>query len=194
MDTVFRDELRDQIRDKIIDRLSNENNDSSIDELRDQIKDSHIDNVINQIKADFNNLFPELDNNLDITSPSTPDYNCIAWAAGDITQWWWPSLVNGKHFYWPEGVEKKETLECFIKAFKGLGYVVCDSCELEDKYERIAIFTDASNTPTHAARQEASGKWISKIGNHFDIKHNLEGLCGEHYGNVAVIMKRPRFQ
>lgn len=24
------------------------------------------------------------------TSSPTTDYNCIAWAAGDQTQWWWP--------------------------------------------------------------------------------------------------------
>ena len=25
-----------------------------------------------------------------VTSPQSLEYNCIAWAAGDNTQWWWP--------------------------------------------------------------------------------------------------------
>lgn len=27
-----------------------------------------------------------------ITSPATPEYNCIAWAAGEAQSWWEPDL------------------------------------------------------------------------------------------------------
>jgi hypothetical protein len=26
------------------------------------------------------------------TSPATPDYNCVAWAAGDLEHWWQPGV------------------------------------------------------------------------------------------------------
>ena len=33
--------------------------------------------------------FPNLEaGNYAVTSPSTPEYNCIAWAAGDTETWW----------------------------------------------------------------------------------------------------------
>ena len=25
-----------------------------------------------------------------VTSPPDPNYNCIAWAAGRVAEWWWP--------------------------------------------------------------------------------------------------------
>ena len=36
-------------------------------------------------------IFPGLRNSAyRVTSPAARDYNCIAWAAGDATRWWWP--------------------------------------------------------------------------------------------------------
>ena len=29
-----------------------------------------------------------------VTSPATPEYNCIAWAAGETDRWWWPDPMG----------------------------------------------------------------------------------------------------
>ncbi len=134
-------------------------------------------------------LFPRLSSNeYQITSPKTIDYNCIAWAAGDTQQWWWPGegLDND---YWPPGVPRERTQEAFVAAFATLGYVVCDSEDFEAGYEKIALFADADG-PTHASRQLANGRWSSKLGKLEDIEHWLHDLEGNVYGKVAVVMRR----
>ena len=38
-------------------------------------------------------LFPKLRGKAyQVTSPRNEAYNCIAWAAGDTTDWWWPDF------------------------------------------------------------------------------------------------------
>lgn len=63
---------------------------------------------------------------------------------------------------------------------------------MEEKYQKIAIYNDYDNLPTHVARQLPNGKWTSKLGQDEDIEHNnLQGLTGRPgYGEVACIMKR----
>ncbi len=105
------------------------------------------------------------------TSPQTIDYNCIAWAAEDVSQWWWPDkMLNG---YWPEEVAREETLDAFIAVCGLLGYQVCDDSKLEVGYRKIAIYIDANGKPTHAARQLDNGNWTSKLGPSFDIEHDF---------------------
>src|SRR4051812_3164608 len=83
-----------------------------------------------------------------ITSPPDGDYNCIAWAAGDSKQWWWPDAAADDA--WPTGVTRAETLVAFRDAFATLGYVVCDDERLEPGYEKVAVFALAG-VPKHAA-------------------------------------------
>lgn len=125
------------------------------------------------------------------TSPRTKRYNCIAWAAGDSTRWWWPPhpLVGGSH--WPDGLPGDVTLENFERAYETLGYRRCHGPELEDGLEKVAVYA-LNGTPTHAARQLASGRWTSKCGESFDIEHPLaEDVGGGVYGEVAFYMSRP---
>jgi hypothetical protein len=83
------------------------------------------------------------------------------------------------------------TTEVFVLAYERLGYVVCDRGDLEQGYEKIAIFAEPDGTPTHAARQLPTGAWTSKLGRLEDIEHNdLRGVAGGSYGDVAVIMRR----
>jgi hypothetical protein len=125
-----------------------------------------------------------------ITSPATPEYNCIAWAANDTEAWWEPDPLNLS--FWPSGIPRIYSLDAYIKAYERLGYAICHSDEYEDGFEKIAIYVDHNKQPTHASRQLDSGKWTSKLGQLEDIEHNtLEGLAGAEYGNVAVVMKRP---
>lgn len=127
-----------------------------------------------------------------ITSPSTPDYNCIAWAALEDDRWWDPTDPDQ---YWPDGVPRELTLEAFIQAYQTIGYVPCDSVEFESGFQKIAIYTkpagEPDGVPTHVVRQLPNGRWTSKLGNLEDIEHELDGLRGFYYGAVAQILKRP---
>ena len=124
-----------------------------------------------------------------ITSPATAEYNCIAWAAGDTERVWWPD--NNNVGFWPLGIERKETLDAFVKAYETLDFTVCQNSNYEVDFEKIAIYVDDGEKPTHAARQLNSGHWTSKLGKLEDIEHNtLKGLENSAYGMVAVFMKR----
>ena len=138
-------------------------------------------------------LFPQLaGGGYTITSPATRKYNCIAWAAGDATQWWWPvAAAAPQRTHWPEGVARQETVEAFRLAFVTLGYEICAGEQVEQGFEKVAIFADAVGAPTHAARQLPNGRWTSKLGKREDIEHALHDLAGEIYGSVALVMKRP---
>lgn len=126
-----------------------------------------------------------------ITSPATREYNCIAWAATDTDIWWEPDQNNS--YYWPPELPREYTLNAYIKAYESLNYTICESGECEEGLEKIAIYVDADNKPTHAARQLSSGHWTSKLGQLEDIQHaTLDGLSGSWYGTVAVFLKRPK--
>ncbi len=135
-------------------------------------------------------IFPGLSRSLyRVTSPVSRDYNCIAWAAGDTTHWWWPDPDNDAIF-WPAGVALVETLDAFVAAFATLGYAPCSGDELENGFEKVALFAK-QGLPTHAARQLPSGRWTSKLGWREDIEHDLHAVSGDLYGTVMLLLKRP---
>lgn len=70
-----------------------------------------------------------------VTSDSTDEYNCIAWAANDTERWWWPH----PDAYWPTDLPRVETLENFIRAFQALGYGPCEDGALEAGYTKVVI-------------------------------------------------------
>jgi hypothetical protein len=138
-----------------------------------------------------------------VTSDEDESYNCIAHAAGKDDNWWWPVDADVEGVHWPDGVELKEAIEAFIRAYETEGYIVCEGRDLEVGVEKIAIYVDVDGIPTHAARQLADGSWTSKLGGWEDIQHQTlealeadddEGRQGLGYGKVAVIMRRPRRQ
>jgi hypothetical protein len=135
-------------------------------------------------------VFPNLSKNgYAIESPSTEDYNGIAWAAGDTERWWWPLEPD----YWPPGVPRSATINSFVDAYATLGYVQCDTADPEPGFEKIAIYARPDGSPTHAARQLPTGAWTSKLGRSEDIVHTaLAGLEGGQYGAVVRVMRRPR--
>ncbi len=145
-----------------------------------------MDSLEKRLKPDFPNLHSS---NHKITSPQTPDYNCIAWAAGDDERWWWPGSFP--HVYWPPGIPLNESIDSFVAAFSTLDYMVCDSSDLELDYEKVALFADKNGKPTHMARQLASGVWTSKLGQDHDIEHHeLDVICGPAYGDAVKIFRR----
>jgi hypothetical protein len=124
-------------------------------------------------------------------------YNCIAFAIGDPSRWWWPDVTGRGAMrggaYWPSTVSHHETLEAFEQVFEEQGYSSCADGKLEEGFEKIAIYTDRQGVPTHAARQLESGVWASKIGSFIDITHTTSAsVAGERYGAVARFMKRRR--
>lgn len=151
------------------------------------------------IMAEYRDLsiesfFPNLGQNYKITSPQTPNYNCIAFAADDETKFWWPL---SSFCFWPEGIPNSVDLDSFIACYELLGYQNCEkNSNYEEGYEKVAIFTTPYGIPTHAAKQVDDKFWKSKLGPHHDIEHLLEGLSGwtneQSYGFVAVIMKREK--
>src|SRR4051794_35713778 len=84
------------------------------------------------------------------TSTATFQYNCVAWAAGETTRWWWPIVGL---YYWPSGTPSDETIESFVAAFATLGFVTCESDDVEKGTEKVALYATAAGTPTHMARQ-----------------------------------------
>ena len=139
------------------------------------------------------------DRNGAITSPSSRRYNCIAWAAGSVHQWWWPdrrACLLG-YSYWPPNIPVELTFEAFFRAYGTLGYILCADGALEQGVEKIAIYGKTTlvgvTEPTHAALQLPDGRWTSKLGPHEDIVHDtLSVIEGPTYGDAVHYMKRPR--
>jgi hypothetical protein len=128
--------------------------------------------------------------------PKEGAYNCIAWAASDIHRgFWWPDENN----YWPCWSERQETIANFVKAFKWLGYRVCDNSRLESGFEKIALYA-LGDVPKHMARQLKDNSWTSKCGGYEDITHytldavESYGPYPPHaiYGCPVLFMKRLR--
>ena len=113
------------------------------------------------IRQHLESKFPSLGTNeYSIESPQTVSYNCIAWAVGDTTRWWWPDNV----YFWPSPPPREVAIDTFVTMFEGFGYSVCEDAEYEDGFEKIAIYADPNKEPTHVARQLPSGRWTSKLG------------------------------
>ncbi len=150
-------------------------------------------------RARLEKNYPNLTNSKwKLKSPDTINYQCIAWAACDTTRRWWP-IGEPPITYWPPNVPAEETVECFIQAFATLGYKPCTTASFEFGFQKVAIFVDEEETPTHMARQHFLGRgWLSKVGDWEDILHpelkNVEGstspLPAKGYGQVRTILKR----
>lgn len=124
-----------------------------------------------------------------ITSARDPKYNCVAFAVGDTTQFWYDVRVRG--YYWPPGTPSADTIEGWTKVFSDHGYRQTEDAGFETDYEKIAIYASGDG-PEHVARQKASGVWTSKMGKGCDIEHaTLEALEGAIMGKVIIVMKRP---
>lgn len=126
-----------------------------------------------------------------LASESAP-YNCVAYGLHDTQQWWEYGPIPVRGYYWPPGVRQDNSIESWIQVYEIHGYRRCDNTDLEQGIEKVAFYVK-DGEPQHVARQLESGVWISKLGPDEDIEHNtLEGLVGETYGKVEIIMKRLR--
>jgi hypothetical protein len=136
----------------------------------------------------FLSRYPKLDDShFRITSAATRMYNCIAWAVGDDSRWW--SFDDFELFYWPDGVRRDDSVESWAAALSSVGFAPCSSAELEEGFEKAAIYA-VDGRARHVARQLATGKWTSKMGSSEDIEHDLQGIAGRDYGQVTLLMQR----
>ena len=79
--------------------------------------------------------FPRLqESEYEVTSPCDVEYNCIAWAASDQSQCWWPD--SEEQYYWPQEVRRECTLAAFAAAYATIGYRSCG--RVENGRNRIA--------------------------------------------------------
>jgi hypothetical protein len=145
-------------------------------------------NYVLSTRGEFPRLQPS---NHVVTSPVDRNYNCIAWAAGDTGNWWEPDVFC--QLYWPPEVPREYSLAAYAAAYATLGYRECGlDKRLQAKWEKVAIYADSSGVPTHAARQLPNGMWASKLGKGYDIEHHNDTVGGGLYGEVKLILRRPR--
>jgi hypothetical protein len=134
------------------------------------------------------------------TSEATLDYNCFAYAAGDTRKPWSPMPIRPRGVYWPVEVqlEEEDTVWPVFRAYESMGYELCENGRLDDQLEKIAIYVDEKDMPTHVAIQRANGKWQSKLGGDIDVAHELASLESSEqfgpsvYGKVKYFMSRLR--
>lgn len=138
--------------------------------------------------------FPQLtDQNFGVTSCYEPEYNCIAWAAGDTSRAWWPCGQTTPALYWPLVPAPDASVPTFLKAFATLGFEPCEDGDVESGFDKLAIYADKTGSVTHMARLLAWGAWTSKLGKNYDIQHkSVDDLSAGLYGQVVKYIKRPR--
>ena len=129
------------------------------------------------------NLFPRLAH-FAIRGPATVQYNCVAWALGITTDWWWPGNLS----CWPIR-QRTARLEGFIAAFAAVGFEECAAPEIEPGYEKIALYT-RGGFPMHVARIESALLWSSKIGGAELIEHEPSALDGNEFGLPTHFFRR----
>jgi hypothetical protein len=126
------------------------------------------------------------------TSDRDENYTCIAWSVYADSVNIWP--YDHPDYFWPGNILNDESVQAFVEFYGIYGYEVCPTSDLEEGFEKIAIYTEDGEV-THAARQVPSGRWTSKLGVLEDIEHDtLEGLERRGYGQATVFMKRPGFE
>lgn len=144
-------------------------------------------------------LFPNLhSDNYQITSEEATRYNCIAWALNHTTLFWDPGMIGVRGYYWPPDAPKDDSVQAWVRIFEIHGYEKCESAELEESIEKVAIYGKVNGEATHVARQLSSGAWTSKLRKLEDIEHKtlnaLEGdyndIAANDYGAVVQILCR----
>ena len=132
-------------------------------------------------------VFPRLTSEgFEVVGQPSARYNCIAYAAGDVSEWWEPSVGR----YWPDYATRSDRIESLIEVFAGLGFGQCQDSSLESGYEKVALYEE-EGVLKHAALQTPDGRWRSKMGRGPVIEHRSpESLSGGMYGSPTIYMRR----
>ena len=153
---------------------------------------------IEEIRRILIEAFPKLskDEQFDVTSTASPNYNCIAWACKYSERWIQPPYLGKPNLdcvvWWPPEVEEGLEPSHLVKLFEYHGYEVCDACEREDGFRKVALYYNQdTNLWTHAARELNNGYWTSKLGGFNDIQHGTPyAIENNDYGKVYCFMKK----
>jgi hypothetical protein len=137
------------------------------------------------------------DQPFDITSPTSREYNCAAWGAEETSRKWDPTAIglDGQimpPYYWPPGVPVFATTRALEEAYATLGYSPCDNGDAVPGVQKLVIYGERGEWK-HVARQTASGRWTSKMGDLADIEHDDESAIedGLWIGDVESYLSRP---
>ena len=140
-------------------------------------------NWTDTLVATFPNLAAE---NFEIVGEPSRLYNCIAYAVGDTSRWWWPDGIN----YWPSWATLTTRMESLKELFVGLGYEEYDGNDAEGGYRSVALY-EVQGDMKHAALQMPDGRWRSKMGQGPVIEHDTsESLSHGIYGRPTTYMRR----
>jgi hypothetical protein len=125
-------------------------------------------------------VFPRLpESDYEVTSEATTLYNCVAYAADDMLRKWDCPPFPQPAYYWPPGAKRGQDLVALQSAFEAIGYVICESGELEEGFDKVALYSDAGGEWQHAAKQDEFGQWSSKLGDWEDVRHaTVESVGG----------------
>ena len=123
-----------------------------------------------------------------ITSPETPQHNCVAWALGDTMHWW----EGDEDYLWLDNIDFDNTLATLQRFFHILGFEPIDNPNFQNGVEKIALFSNNSIDCTHVAKQLPSNIWTSKLGISHDVTHTLSAMEKGIYGDVAMILQKQR--
>jgi hypothetical protein len=106
--------------------------------------------------------FPHLRKDVyEVTSDADWAYNCVAHAAGKTDLPWWPVEEDTEGIFWPAGVDRAETADAFVAAFRTVGYRPCEGPEdglgFIVGFEKVVLYVDAEGAPV--PYREADRRW-----------------------------------
>jgi hypothetical protein len=147
-----------------------------------------------KLPEEHRRAFPNLKDSHEVTSDLDVKYNCIAFAAGDVTKVWDPNMLPEDGYHWPSAALRdndNDDLEALKRCFAEVGYEECDNGNLESGYRKIALYAIKKSNWKHAAIQDENGKWKSKLGLGYDICHDTpECVNSPIYGTVMCYMRK----
>src|SRR5487761_1783665 len=95
-------------------------------------------------------LFPNLSNSDYLKySPATTQYNCLAYAAGDVEHWWDHNL------FWPVAAARGEDVDDLVRAFRSQGFQSCADAGASGPLRRSS-YPDLRIPPGESATRGAS--------------------------------------
>lgn len=125
-------------------------------------------------------------------SPKSDTYNCIAFAMGDVSRWWWPTKRPTAGVFWPlRGAGYRDPyVSNFIAMLQSYGYAGCANGTVETGFEKLALYAQPFDKVTHLAKLLPDGNWHSKLGPDEDVIHELSALEGNKYGKVHSFYRK----
>ncbi len=146
-----------------------------------------------RLPKDDEQIFPNM-TEYEVASPRDETYNCIAFAAGDTARKCDPNMLLQPGYYWPPGALRDDgnnDISALKRVFAEIGYVECDHGDLQAGYQKVALYAVKEDSWQHAALQDATGNWLSKLGDEYDVSHKSPHCFeGSIYGSVVCFMRR----